>query len=315
MPDWTLASRRITIGWLTYTNACLVKAVPDETIDVDETEHLQINTPEELSRLCPINVAPGKKWQGALWVSDLLLIKDDGPHINNLPAFEMEGLAVIAESESLSSFFSIEDARKTALDLWNTEHYMPGEKSFIRSLQIIFRKFEHLIKRRRFLERRIHRYVRDYAQWLLPAHLRCFYEHEVRWKEEKRKADFILQNEDGMPALLIELENPCHKLFNKNGEFSPQANHAKNQIAEWVKIIDEDDRNREEQMAFLSGPKRRLVILGRGLENIERMVDSKHTDTTMWTYNMLIKQAKTRWNGIILEQCRLIGIANPNLLR
>jgi len=54
--------------------------------------------------------------------------------------------------------------------------------------------------------------------------------------------------------------------------------------------------------------------MGRGLEFLKEMINSKYTDTIMWTYDLLLKEAKDRWNRIIIEQCKLLGISNPNLL-
>jgi len=38
-------------------------------------------------------------------------------------------------------------------------------------------------------------------------------------------------------------------------------------------------------MNFLSGPKERLIIIGRGLECAEAMRDSKFGNCKVWTYN------------------------------
>ena len=54
--------------------------------------------------------------------------------------------------------------------------------------------------------------------------------------------------------------------------------------------------------------------MNRGFEHLEAMVNSKYTDTIMWTYDLFLKEAKDRWNGIIIEQCKLLGISNPNIL-
>ncbi len=129
---------------------------------------------------------------------------------------------------------------------------------------------------------------------------------------DKRKADFILQREEGFPPMLIELENPKSKMFTSKGELSSKANHAKHQIADWVRFIDLNPENCKGEMSFLQGQKRtRLVIMGRGLGFYKEMSDSRYTDTIMWTYDMLLKEAKENWNKNIAAQCNLLDIPTP----
>jgi hypothetical protein len=114
--------------------------------------------------------------------------------------------------------------------------------------------------------------------------------------------------------MLIELENPKSKMFKNNGEWSFGANHAKYQIAEWVKFIDQNPENANGKMDFLTGPnKERLVIMGRGLNFLDKMKDSKYSDTIMWTYDLMINEAKENWEKIIINQCKLLNLDPPEL--
>ena len=62
-------------------------------------------------------------------------------------------------------------------------------------------------------------------------------------------------------------------------------------------------------MGFLQGPnKTRLVVMGRGLEFYGEMSNSRYTDTIMWTYDMLLKEAKENWIKHIAEQRKVLGI-------
>ena len=131
---------------------------------------------------------------------------------------------------------------------------------------------------------------------------------------EKRVADFILERETGFPSLLIELENPSQPVFKKNNELTHQTNHAVAQINEWAQYIDQNSANLENGKGFLSGPKDRLVIIGRGLDNMEEMKNSRYSGTTVWTYDLLIEEAKSKWNQVLIEQCKEVGIDEPNLL-
>ena len=68
------------------------------------------------------------------------------------------------------------------------------------------------------------------------------------------------------------------------------------------------------EMVFLTGPKERLVVIGRGLECEEAMRETKFGNNKVWTYDLLIQEAKNRWNKIIIDQCKVVGIEKPNLL-
>ena len=125
-----------------------------------------------------------------------------------------------------------------------------------------------------------------------------------------RRADFILEASRAFPALLIELENPVHEIYRKNGEPTAQANHAANQIAEWIDFIERDSRNVAPPFDFLAGSKQSLVIMGRENVNRPHTPYSRSDRTIFWTYNQLIREACDYWNDNIAMQARLLGISD-----
>lgn len=188
--------------------------------------------------------------------------------------------------------------------------------SFVYHLQTIFARFQGTIKLKGFRERRIHRFINQHSNLLLPSHKSCFFEYELILNDEKRKADFILEQEPGMPPLLIELEPPSDMLFRQDGEFTARALHARHQISEWIRFIDQNPENTAGSMAFLRIPtKQRMIIMGRGMDQRTRMLNSNYTDTIMWTYDMLISNAKDQANRFIKSQCQALGITDINLVR
>jgi hypothetical protein len=212
--------------------------------------------------------------------------------------------------DQIEGAFSPHAAKEQALDLWNqTVFGQPsGQASFVECLRSIFDRFFNLVKRKSFVERRIHRYLRDHARFLLPDHRRCLFEHDLVLQGQKRPADFILERDAGLPALLIELETPSARLFTTQGEPTKQTNHARAQIAEWVRFIDENPQNTDGDMAFLRGPKDRLVVISTGLEWVTKMLESRYTDTILWTYDLLLREAKVRWNVLIAAQRSALGL-------
>ena len=92
-------------------------------------------------------------------------------------------------------------------------------------------------------------------------------------------------------------------------DLTAQANHARGQISEWVLFIDSDAvKNASGELNFLTGPKERLVIIGRGTEHKERLIDTKFDGVTFWTYDMFIEEVRNRLNNQYASQCQLVGL-------
>ncbi|PGL45468.1 Shedu anti-phage system protein SduA domain-containing protein [Bacillus thuringiensis] len=320
IPSWVLCYRKIRIGYVESSNFVLISATPYDDLDEDEITEEVISTNEELStfnspwfsRYAGISKLPNHSHH--FEYSDAKLIEPN--NVNAVPVLHDKAVRIEITRDLISEVFSIENAKQRAIDFWNNKlNELPGGNSFVDNLQNIFSRFRSIIKRKSFVERRVHRYINEYYTYLLPSHIQKYFEHPLYLKDDTRIADFILKRENAFPSLLIELESPNVKVFKKNGELTAQANHAKNQISEWVRFIERNPKNAEDEFEFLNGPKERLVIMGRGMEFEEEMISSKYTDTIIWTYDFLIVEAKNKWNRFIIEQCKLLGIENPNLIQ
>lgn len=320
VPDWVLSTKRIKIGYVKSSNYIKINVAPDESLNEDTVVEEIISTNEEFSNFNPlwhvedanINSLPEHSYH---WSVGNVKIIEAG-NINAVPAFHDKSIMIDITSDLVSDVFSRESARKEAFDIWNNaKNDFPEGESFVDNLQNIFNRFSSIIKRKSFLERRVHRFLNDYSSYLLPSHIDKHFEYPIYLNEHKRVADFILKREETFPSMLIELENPSVKMFKKNGEPTAEANHAKNQIAEWVRFIDQNPENIKGDFNFLAGPKSRLVIMGRGLDNVKEMENSRYSDTIMWTYDFMIKEAKKKCNRDIESQCNLLGIKDPNFIK
>ncbi len=235
-------------------------------------------------------------------------------NINSLPVVDLALLSIV-KADKFREWFSIESAKERALNEWNNiDNNFDNNYSFIHNLKQIFDKFDSIINRNSFVERRVHRFINTHKLYLLPNHVNCYFEHVLTFNGEKRKADFILEREVGLPPILIELESSMHRVFKKNEELTVYANHAGEQIKEWVLFIESNSNNSKGKMQFLRGKKERLIIVGRGLDCMEAMENSKFGENTVWTYDLLSKLAKERWNKLIMDQCKTLNIEKPNLL-
>lgn len=317
LPSWVLANRRITIGKIVGTNLYIIKAVVDNSLKADQIETVPIQTNQELQALVtPFQVLGNIKslpQSGfAAELSDVYIYTED--HIHAVPALEFNGMIRIATADMIPIVFSDQQAKTDALNYWsNALTALPKDKPFMENLGAAFTKFYHLLDRQAFKERRIHRFINGHSKILLPNHKKHYFEHRLyNNKGEWRTADFILEREIGQPPLLIELESPHHQVFRQDGKLTSPTNTAREQIDEWVRFIDENPNNTAPPMDFLRGPKQRLIVIGRGLEHLEKMRQRVYTDTLVWTYDLLAQEAKDNWNGFITEQSRMLGIPQPN---
>lgn len=316
LPSYAFGKRFISIFKLSKSNYYLIKIIVDNSLDEDKGYTGVINSNEEIKKITyplvfdfDLNNIPDDYG----FVINNLNVKEVG-NPNAVPVIDDSMLAVVRE-DRFHETFSIQKAKESAIDTWNNKDKgFDTNYSFVHNLKKIFDRAALIIKRKSFLERRVHRFIDAHKTYILPSFQKCYYEHELFWQKERRVADFIIERETGFPALLIELENPAQPVFKKNKELTHQAHHAVSQINEWVSYIDRDSINVANEMEFLSGHKDRLIIIGRGLENIQEMKNSKFSGTTVWTYDLLFEEGKKRWNKVITEQCKSIGIEEPNLL-
>jgi hypothetical protein len=309
---WVLCNRHIKIGITGDGEGVVMKVTPVESYSEDIIEVIVLQNDKILSSL----LAPMQttlrvsqiKTSPSLLFGDFSMLPENplSPPVDTDKSMIFQG-----NIKDFSKLFSPSAADEEAISLWNslTSDYAKSSGSYIQEVRNIFFRFSSIVKRKSFLERRVHRFINDHRQYLLPNFRNCHFEVPLHLNGEIRKADFILEREEGFPPLLVELESPVHKVFRKDGEYTKEVNHAKNQINEWVTFIDKNPKeNCREGFSFLSGPKNRLVIIGRGLDNKQKMIDSKFSDTTIWTYDLFLQQARGRMNKDITSQCKLIGL-------
>ena len=316
LPNYAFNKRHITILKFNNLGYFFVKVISDKSLDSDKAFTGLVSTPEELYKNSypfqfdfdfknppndyGINVANAN-------------VREVG-NINSLPVVDYCVLCVV-RGDRFFDWFSLDKAKERALNEWNnTANSFDSNYSFVNNLKKIFDKFGLILNRDSFVERRLHRYINTHSLYLLPSCLKCYYEHDLFLNGERRVADFILERESGFPPLLIELESSFHKVFKSNEELTFHANHAGEQIKEWVKYIESNSDNCKGEMDFLTGPKDRLVVIGRGLDCAEAVRESKFGNNRVWTYDFLIQEAQKRWNRVIIDQCKVVGIEKPNLI-
>ncbi|MHA1360764.1 MAG: Shedu anti-phage system protein SduA domain-containing protein [Candidatus Helarchaeota archaeon] len=312
LPTWCLTAREITCGITADRTGMALRVTPIKRVGPDTFQLFELTSTAELRELL-------KPWNISFRIEDLgsqSFVQIGDPRVEVVgepltpPMMAGRGMIGWGRMEKALPMYTEDSAKRDAVSLWNSALTGEGRSgSFIHQARSVFDKLQAIIRRRAFLERRIHRFINEHRYLVLPPFKQCFFEHFLFLGEEKRKADFILEREAGLPALLIELESPVHKVFRANGDWTTEVNHAKGQIAEWLRFIQQaPDRNASEDLAFLLGPTQRMIIIGRGVEERQKLLDSRFTDTIVWTYDLLIEEARARWNSTVEEQHRLLGL-------
>jgi hypothetical protein len=310
LPDWVLSPRKITVCITSDREGVALRVEPTEDLESDEIEWIENASPNVLdAAMAPWSFERTNISKTPFFmIGEMLAVQADNPIAP--PAVLNKGLIGCGQVADFIQSFSPEKAREESINLWNAailSDVKPG--NFVHKTKQVFKTFAAIIRRKSFLERRIHRYLNEHARLLLPPHKKCYYEHRILQGSNERRIDFLLEREPGMPSILVELESLVHQIFKKNGESTAETNHAKSQIAEWISFIDMDSAaNASGDFSFLAGPKQRLVVIGRGLENREQLINSKFSDTTLWTYDLLLEQARDRWNNELENQYRIVGM-------
>ncbi|HUO75992.1 MAG TPA: hypothetical protein VMU21_00305 [Thermodesulfovibrionales bacterium] len=242
LPSWALSTRTITIG-VAGNDGIVLKVVPDKALDDDVVNILEIKSVEQIRDLFAQLGYDGPPIERldenffALW-GDTVMYSADNPLLP--PALDNKCLLGLGRKKGFQSIFNVENAKQDAIDFWNKRRLPKTHSSYVVELKTILGKFHALIKRKAFLERRIHRFIYEHKNVLLPPHKRCFFEHTLYYGTDSCKADFVLEREQGLSSLLIELESPVHAVFTKTMDLTAPANHARQQISKWVLFIDSD---------------------------------------------------------------------------
>jgi hypothetical protein len=312
LPSWVLCHRLFEVGTTEDRRGAVVRVTPTPAASDDTFIFKTLTSADDMNafvRPFRVNVPLDRLHTfGPIYFGDAAVFDPTNPLLP--PAMDFRGLVLLGDAAKIASANSADEGRKEALDLWNRSRVEgPPGRSYVREVRSILGKARSLPRRKSFLERRIHRFLDHHGALLLPPHRRRFFEHRLRLGSREVKADFVLEREAGTPALLVELESPVHNVVKANGDLSQPVFHAIQQINEWVAIIDSDPAtNAASEMAFLVGPKQRLVVIGRGLEHKARLLETRFSDTLIWTYDLLVDEARRRLNGDYRNQCGIVGL-------
>jgi hypothetical protein len=116
-----------------------------------------------------------------------------------IPALDSRYLVGFGRRKGLYEVFDENKAKQEAIDFWNKRILPKSDQhtSYVLEVRRVLERIQAIIKRKAFLERRVHRFINEHNKILLPNYNNCFYEHVLFRNGEKRKADFILERSLG----------------------------------------------------------------------------------------------------------------------
>lgn len=315
LPSNMLTTNHYTIGLTDDMKGLVLKSQPNSTLSSDKVTNINITKTQDINRI----IHP-MSFQGSLdtlkngftMFGDMTVIETDNPLAK--PVLNNKFHIGWGSVEEFEKMFTIQKAKEDAINIWNVSKTSGNNKSYILEVNNIFDKLSAIIKRKAFLERRVHRYINEHKEIFLPQFKNCLFEKKLLLNDTYRKADFILERENGLAPLLIELESPVHEILTKNNSLTSYANHARDQIDEWVEFIHKNPNdNCQDNMSFLSSVNiEKLVIIGKSLDKKDILINKKFSGTIFWTYDMLIEEAKQIMNNKYVSQCKLLKLEPHN---
>lgn len=129
-----------------------------------------------------------------------------------------------------------------------------------RSFAVLLKKYKDLLDSNPEREEILQVFVKENPVLLFPAHARVWPKLALGpWK-----TDFVFREAAG-DYLLVELERSTHRLFISDGHTSSELNHARGQIADWKRYLEDNLAavQRELGLTGISSNPKSLVVIGR----------------------------------------------------
>jgi len=180
LPSWTLTTREIRVAYVRGSNALVVQAIPRNDLTQDSIARFEVDNPSELAKVIDgwqfSGPQPDREFGFAIADLTITPLNDQlAPPIHVSKAY----IATVT-FDTLNRTYSLDTAKDDAINLGNNAvNGFPQQLSVTHNLSTVFDMFQAIIKRKAFLERRIHRFINDHRQVLLPEHRECYFEHEL----------------------------------------------------------------------------------------------------------------------------------------
>jgi hypothetical protein len=164
-----------------------------------------------------------------------------------------------------------------------------------RQVAELLKSYKDLLDSNPEREEVLQRFLRDHPFLLCPTHTKMW----PKLALGARETDFIFQEAVG-DYLLVELERATYRLFLKDGHPSRELNHARGQITDWKRYLEDNlsTVQRELGLIGISTNPKSLIVIGRSLsltrEDRRKLVtiENESPKTKIMTYDDVLENAK-----------------------
>ena len=208
--------------------------------------------------------------------------------LTNISQWKAEYAKVWAENDLLASVVA---------DQFREEQFrnLDPNAAARKKLAKLLNEYKRLLDSRPEREEILQTFLKANPVLLCPAHI----EMKPKLQIGNRVTDFVFREASG-DYVLVELERSTLPLFTKSGDASSQLNHARNQILEWRRYIEDNLHTVQKELHLpgISANPRGLIVIGRSSslssENRRRLVsiENESPKTRIMTYDDVFDNAK-----------------------
>ncbi len=213
----------------------------------------------------------------------------------NLDHWKPEFASIWAENDILSSILT-KQSQET--EFHNLDPNVEARKNYGK----ILKDYEGLLDSEPDREETLQQYLKEYPILLCPTHIK-------KWPKLKfgaKETDFVFQEATG-DYLLIELEKSIQRLFRKNGDTTSELNHARGQLQDWKRYIEDNLSTVQRELGLnnLSPNPKCLIVMGRSKlltdENRRKLsvIENESPKLKIMTYDDILQNAKTVIENIL----------------
>jgi hypothetical protein len=207
------------------------------------------------------------------------------PNINN---WKPEYSSIWAENDLLASVVA---AQFRELQFHNLDPKAAARSEF----QKLLSEYKQLLDSEPEREETLQSFLKEHPALLCPTQIRA----NPKLQLGKRVTDFVFQDSTG-DYLLVELEKSTEPLFLKNGDTSSVLNHARNQIIDWRRYLEDNLHTvqKELELPRISANPRALIVIGRSHslneDNRRKLIslENESPKTKIMTYDDIFESTK-----------------------
>lgn len=213
----------------------------------------------------------------------------------NLDCWKPELASFWAENDLLASLLSQQLRERQFHEL---DPHVAARKKF----RELFKTYKDLLDSNPEREEILQSFLKENPELLCPTYKKVWPKLPIGAK----KTDFVFQEASG-DYLLVEIERSTKRLFRDDGDTSGELNHARNQISDWKRYLEDNlsTVQHELRLTGISTNPKSLIVIGRSnsltSENKRKLVtlENESPKTKIMTYDDILENAKAVVENIL----------------